>query len=457
MIERVLVVDDDALDGELMVEMLSSVDDSLEVVSAGSGTEALELMEKVSFDVVFTDLAMPGMNGIELLEHLKAGWSSVDVVMVTGNSDIPVVVEAVRKGCFDYLVKPVRVEQVEILLHRLEEHRRLVEENAYLRRETAACGDDDGIIGASGTLQAVYAQACLVAPTDATVLIEGESGTGKELFAALIHRRSCRKDGPFIRVNCAALSESLLESELFGHEKGAFTGAHATRRGRFELADGGTIMLDEITETSPKLQAELLRVVETREFERVGGSRTIRVDVRIVATTNRNMEEEVEKGNFRADLFYRLNVVPLKLPPLRERKEDIALLCNHFLERFAGRLGRPVPVISPEALRMLEEYTWPGNVRELENMMQRLVILCGNGRIDVDDLPPYLRREVVRCVERKQPVTLEEIEREAILTALKEEGWNRTRAARRLNISTRTILNKLKKYMEEGYVHEKVS
>jgi transcriptional regulator with PAS, ATPase and Fis domain len=294
-----------------------------------------------------------------------------------------------------------------------------------------------------------------VAATDATVLLQGESGTGKELVCRLIHGSSPRRGGPFIRVNCAALSESILESELFGHEKGAFTGAHAARPGRFELAHRGSMLLDEITETSEKLQAELLRVIEEKEFERVGGTQTISVDVRIIATTNRDLAREVSEGRFREDLYYRLNVVPLVLPPLRERGDDVALLSRHFARKFARRLGKPCPKLHEDVVATFSRYPWPGNVRELENLMQRLVIMDERGTIEPDDLPDYLAGggALSRRGELWGP-TLADVERQFILKALREANGNRQRAAAKLEISTRTIRNKLSRYRTEGYLKE---
>jgi len=458
MISRVLIADDEAMDRELMEEFLRALDMGLEVRAAADGEEACRLIGRGGFDVIFTDLKMPGKDGLEVLERARAARPPAEVVIVTGHGDVPTAVEAMKKGSFDYLVKPVSVDQVEALMKKLEEHRRLVEENRYLHAELAAATAGSQIVGQSPAIKDACARAVQVAATDATVLLQGESGTGKELVSRLIHNCSPRRDGPFIRVNCAALSESILESELFGHEKGAFTGAHATKPGRFELANGGTLLLDEISETSAKLQAELLRVIEQKEFERLGGTRTIRADVRLITTTNRNLAEEVAEGRFREDLFYRLNVVPLRLPPLRERDGDVELLCRHFAARFARRLGKRRPKLAPQAMEALKRYRWPGNVRELENLMHRLVILDADGLIGLDDLPDYIRTGGPRF--GRQPVwgpTLEEMERQMIMQALREANGNRTRAAERLNISTRTIRNKLKKYAAEGHPLEEFS
>ncbi len=448
MIRKVLVADDEAMDRQLMEEMLHGLDAGLEVRTARDGAEACRLIDEDCFDVVFTDLRMPNKCGLEVLQKARAADPPSEVIIVSGYSDVPTAVSAIKGGGFDYLLKPICVEQVEALVGKLKEHRRLVEENRYLHAELAGSAE---IVGQSAAIKGLCAKAAHVAATDATVLLQGESGTGKELVSRLIHKSSPRRSGPFIRVNCAALSESILESELFGHEKGAFTGAHAWKPGRFELADGGTLLLDEITETSEKLQAELLRVIEQKEFERVGGTRTIRVDARIVVTTNHDLAKEVAERRFREDLYYRLNVVPLVLPPLRQREGDVEVLTAHFAARFARRLGKPCPRIEPAVMERMRRYPWPGNVRELENLLQRLVIMDADGAISLDDLPDY-----VSC-SRRQPGrpgedagTLEEIERAVILKAIEEAGGNRTRAAERLDISTRTIRNKLKKYVADG-------
>jgi len=451
MIQKVLIADDNRTDRELMQEIVHALDEGIETATAEDGRQACALLESDCFDVIFTDLKMPGKGGLAVLEKAQGSGQTTDVVMVTGHGDVPTAVEAMKKGCFDYLLKPISVGQVEVLLRKLRERRRLVEENTYLRSELAAregCGE---MIGESRHIQRAIAQALHVAPTDATVLLQGETGTGKELFCRLIHDSSPRRRAALIRVNCAALSESILESELFGHEKGAFTGAHRSRAGRFELAHGGTLLLDEITETSQKLQAELLRVIEEREFERVGGMRTIKVDVRIIATTHRDLAAEVREGRFREDLYYRLNVVPLTLPPLRVRGDDVRLLTEFFLAKFAAKAGKRVPAISPEAMEKLSRYSWPGNVRELENLIQRIVIMSGDGSIGAGLLPAYLDEGTPPALcHRAWGRTLEDVEKQAILAALEETGGNRTRAAERLNISTRTIRNKLKKYMAGG-------
>ncbi|MHC4787678.1 MAG: sigma-54-dependent transcriptional regulator [Planctomycetota bacterium] len=458
MIRKVLVADDEPMDRQLMEETLLALDGQIEVATACDGAEACRLLERDSFDLIFTDLKMPRRSGIQVLEKARSIEPAGEVVIISGHDDVPTAVEAMKKGSFDYLLKPICIDQVEVLVQKVREHRRLVEQNNYLRGELAAAGGTGEIIGNSAAIKDICAKARHVAGTDATVLLQGESGTGKELVSRLIHQASPRCKGPFIRLNCAALSDSILESELFGHEKGAFTGAHAAKPGRFELADGGSLLMDEITETSVKLQAELLRVIEEKEFERVGGTRTIRSDVRIIATTNRSLAEEVAEGRFREDLFYRLNVVPLRLPPLRERDGDIELLSDHFACHFAKRLGKPCPELTPEVAEEFRRYPWPGNVRELENLVQRLVIMDCDGVIDLVDVPDCMRRSAaVPGGGVPFGPTMEEMERQLIFETLHQVDGNRTRAAEKLDISTRTIRNKLKKYEAEGYREENYS
>ncbi len=453
MLERILIADDNAMDRQLLAELLGSADDNIEVLTASDGVGACTLLEKEGFDVVMTDLKMPGCDGLEVLKKVKSFDPAIEVVLISGYEDVSSAVEAMKSGAFDYLVKPLELDHVLVLLEKLRERLRLLNENKYLHAELGAYSGNGNIVGQSRVMEELCRQVRHVAGSDATVLLQGESGTGKELISHLLHRCSRRRDKAFIRVNCAALSESILESELFGHEKGAFTGAVSSRHGRFELADGGTLLLDEISETSEKLQAELLRVIEEKEFERVGGSKTISVDVRIIATTNKDLAVEVSEKKFREDLFYRLNVVPLYLPPLRDRQGDIELLSKFFVEKFSERLGKPAPEIDERVYSKFRSYPWPGNVRELENLMQRLVIMDVDGVLDPADLPPHLLEG--SALTRKDEGmlwggTLEDMERRLILQTLKRTGGNRRETARRLGISTRTIRNKLKAYEEAG-------
>lgn len=458
MIDRVMVVDDEPADRELMSEVLLTVNERMTVKKAPDGQQACRLLQDADFDAVFTDLRMPARDGLDVLECAQSSSQPTEVIIVTGFGRVPTAVEAMKKGCFDFLLKPITVEKVEVVLDRLDRNQKLVEDSAYLRSRFDSANCTKGIVGKSEPFRQACAQAIQVSATDATVLLQGESGTGKELIARLIHESSGRSEKPFVRVNCAALSQSLLESELFGHTKGAFTGADSPRVGRFEMADEGTLLLDEITETSPKLQAELLRVIEAREFQRVGSSKTIKVDTRIVATTNRDLAAEVASGEFREDLYYRLNVVPVKLPPLRKRQGDIELLSRYFAEKLAEKVGKEPPELTERALEKFRRYPWPGNVRELQNLMERLLILDDDGNITVEDLPAYLDGQgVCKKEERPRGYTLEEMERRAILEALCETGGNRTRAAERLGISARTIRNKLNKYRQDGCLPEEFS
>ena len=459
MLRRILVADDEQMDRQLMQESLLALDAGLDITLAHDGEEACGLLEDGAFDLVFTDLKMPRRDGLHVLAKSKEENPGAEVVIVTGHGDVGTAVTAMKRGSFDYLLKPICVDQLEVLLGKIREHRRLIEENRYLQQELAQSDGAPDIVGESTTLLDVCRRAVHVAGTDATVLLEGESGTGKELVSRLIHQSSTRRDSAFIRVNCAALSESILESELFGHEKGAFTGAHASKPGRFELAHKGTLLLDAISETSEKLQAELLRVIEEKEFERVGGTQTISVDVRIITTTNRDLAKEVREGRFRGDLYYRLNVVPIVLPPLRDRGDDVGLLARHFARKFARRLGKSCPALPDSTLALLRRYPWPGNVRELENLMQRLVIMDCDERVGTDDLPDYVRGNghSTHNDEEVWGPTLADVERQFILRVLREADGNRTEAARRLDISTRTIRNKLNTYREEGLLAENLS
>jgi DNA-binding NtrC family response regulator len=455
MIRKALVADDEPMDRELLQEGLGCVGADIEVLTACDGAEACELAESQEFDVVFADLCMPRKDGIDVLKRVSGISPGTEVVIVTGHAEVPTAVKAVKMGCFDYLQKPITVDEVEEVIQRLNRCRG-PEEGTLDIGQGPVASDKNELIGRSAAFRRVCNCALQVAPTDATVLLQGESGTGKELLSRLVHRASSRADGPFIRLNCAALSDSLLESELFGHTKGAFTGAHEARPGRFELADGGTLMLDEITETSEKLQAELLRAIEEKEFERVGGTSTIEVDVRIIATTNRDMEEEVSEGRFREDLYYRLNVVPIDLPPLREREGDIPLLARYFARRFSRQLGRRCPEFTPDAIRKLEAHSWPGNVRELQNLIQRVLIMRNGTSLCAEDFPARLSEPGARFSEQHGdgPRTLEEIERHAILKSIEEADGNKTLAAEKLGISARTVWNKLKKYKNEGVLPE---
>jgi two-component system response regulator AtoC len=438
---KILVVDDEAIIRDSLRDWLSDV--GHQVLTAEDGFQALKMIEKEKPGIAIVDLVMPGMDGIELLKRAKEISPSIEVIIVTAYGSIPTAITAMKEGAYDYIEKPFCPEKAELLIERLVEHQGLLEENISLHQRLEERYRFENIIAKSPKMQQVIEVIKVVAKSNATVLITGESGTGKELVARAIHSQSYRKDKPFIAVSCAALPESLLESELFGHEKGAFTGAHAQRRGKFEIANRGTLFLDEIGEMSANIQVHLLRVLEEKEFTRVGGNELIKVDVRVISATNKDMKKAVANGPFREDLYYRLNVVTIELPPLRERKEDVPLLAQHFLRKFAVENQKEITDFSPEASDFLLKYNWPGNVRELENAIERAVILAKNSYIDADDMP----QENLQLVQ-SAPVgkSLEEVEKEHILNILKESGGNYSKAARILGISRITLYNKAKAY-----------
>ena len=445
---KALVIDDDPLSREFLVEALET--SGYRVVQAPDGEEGMQHLRSRDLDLVITDLRLPGMDGIEVVCRTKDALPDIPVVVLTAYGSVSTAVEAMRSGAEDFLLKPVSPEQLEVVLARTESMCELKRENKVLKARLEPSSPRKGVlIGENSRLMATVALAERVAATNATVLIRGESGSGKELIAILLHEQSKRSQGPFIQVNCAALTESLLTSELFGHEKGSFTGAIARKEGRFELAQGGTLFLDEIGEIPLEVQAKLLRVLETGDFERVGGTATLRADVRIVAATNRNLEQAISEGRFREDLYYRLNVVPVNLPPLRERLDDISLLAAHFLRRYRREHGGPVMELSTSALATLRSAEWPGNVRELANCIQRAVIVCNGPVIE----PVHLGLPDAEKLEDKAiPVgmTLEELERKVILKALDLTDWNRTRAAESLGVTARTLSNKLKTWRTRG-------
>lgn len=456
-IERILVVDDDQLSREFLIEALKNL--HLEVLEASSAEQGLGLLKKEMPDAVLSDLKMPGMDGLQFLNKVREVSSQVPFILITAHGTIEVAVAAMKSGATDFLLKPVSSDALELAVRRIAENRKMLRENEYLRNEVQGAQE---FIGKSPAIQTVIQEVQKVARTKATVLVTGESGTGKERIAHLIHYASPRAQKPFIRVNCAALSEHLLESELFGHERGAFTGAVQKREGRFELADGGTLLLDEIGEIPMPLQAKLLRVLEEEEFERVGGTRTLKVDVRVIATTNRDLAAEVKKGRFREDLYYRLHVVPIQIPSLRARREDIEPMAQHFLSKFASQYGSKVQGFSGPALEALRAYDWPGNVRELENLTQRLAVRDLGTLVQAEHLINDLRASgPVASAESTQDVmaeankllsgrTLDDIEREVILNTLELTDGNKTEAARILGVTARTLSNKLKLYREQG-------
>jgi len=442
---RILVVDDEPAQRELVGGFLRK--HGFDVVEAGGGREAVARFKQEAFDLVLTDQRMPDLSGLEVLEAVRSTSPETAVVIITAYGTIETAVSAVKAGAADYLTKPLNLDDLLHRVHQVRERQRLVAENRELREALAERHRVEGIIGDSGRMQEVLSLVRRVAPSDATVLIRGESGTGKELIARALHYASPRAAGPLVKVNCAALAESLLEAELFGHEKGAFTGAVASRKGRFELADGGSIFLDEIGDLPPHLQVKLLRVLQEREFERVGSSRPIKVDVRLLAATHRNLEALVREGRFREDLYYRINVVTIVLPPLRERREDLPPLIEHFLRAFAGKNGKTVRGLTREAREALLRYDYPGNIRELENLMERAVVLTRDDVIGVEDLPLTLETPPPGGGEGAGLIAaVEGLERRMIREALAKADGTQTRAAELLGISERVLRYKLRKY-----------
>ncbi len=419
-----------------------------QVREAASGEEALDLVRGEVFDLVITDLRMAQANGLDVLRATKAASPQTEVIVLTGHGTIESAVEAMRLGAFHYVTKPYNSQEMLLTVEKALERHRLVREVRNLREQVRSRFGFESILGKSPQMQRLLDQVAQVARTEATVLIEGESGTGKELIARAIHANSARAEGPFVPVNCAALPETLLESELFGHIKGAFTGAGTTRKGLFEEADRGTILLDEIGDTTLAMQAKLLRVLQDGEIRRVGSSTAIRVDVRVLAATNKSLQEMVRAGSFREDLFYRLNVVSLRVPPLRERRDDIVDLAHHFLQHSRERLGKDVAGFAREALELLQRHPWPGNVRELENAVERAVVLCPENRIRPEDLPPTVRdRSAAAIAAGGYPgLPLRDAEREHILATLRESQGNQAKAAELLGIGRNTLWRKLKEY-----------
>jgi len=453
-IEKVIVLEDDAIVRKNLENHLRRR--RYDVACAGTIAAAQEFLDKDSFDVIFLDVRLPDGDGTELLKALQTRAQKPLVVITTGFGSIESAVECMKNGAFDYLIKPFSNEQIEVILHKAEEFTQLLKVNAFLSRESEDSHQE--LLGQSKAMEGLRQLIRKVARTQATVLIQGESGTGKELVARALYRESPRAKAPFIRVNCAAIPENLIESEFFGHEKGAFTGALNKREGRFELAHGGTILLDEISEVSPNVQAKLLRVLQERELERVGGNRTIQVDVRVIATTNRNLAQSVEKKEFRQDLFFRLNVVPIAVAPLREHPEDVPLLAEDFMRRFGRKHGVHVRGFSEDGLRVMRAHSWPGNVRELQNVVERAVILCGeSGVLEPEHLGLALGGAMSpagatagNSEAASDLATLAELEKRHILAMVNHCKGNRTQAAKMLGVSIRTLRNKLHEYDGTG-------
>ncbi len=442
-VENILIVDDEPLVRDLLKEVLER--EGYQVDLAKDGLSALKFIQENFFDVVITDMKMPKMDGLSLLKEIKRFSPSTLVIVITAYGSIENAVEAMKQGACDYLTKPILPEQIKVTIKKVSKYHNLLRENRYLRSEVEHLYRGSQLIGESPPMKNVYKMIAKAAPSESTVLIYGETGTGKELASRAIHFMSPRRKKPFIKVNCAALPTELLESELFGYEKGAFTGALEKKEGRFELAHTGTLLLDEISETSPEFQAKLLRVLQEKEFERVGGTKTIKVDVRIIATTNQDPKEAVKKGKIREDLYYRLNVIPIYMPPLRERKEDIPLLVDYFLKKYSHQNGKRIKGVTKECLEMMENYHWPGNVRELENAIQRAVVISESEYLKPKDL--FLRiEENFETLFSLDNLTLEEMEKKLIKYTLQKVKGNKTKAAELLGVSVRTIHNKIKKF-----------
>ena len=443
---RVLVVDDERPTRLLMEKELPRA--GCVIGTAESGEEALEKVQAQEFDVILLDLKMPGIGGMEALRRIRDSGSSAEVVVLTGHPDVATAIEAMKLGAYDYLTKPFKLAEVEVVLRRAAERQRLARENTALRRMVAQQSAPPLVLGRSPGMLAVLRTVERIAGSEANVLIEGESGTGKGLVAQAIHQQSPRARGPFLAINCSGFQDQLLESELFGHERGAFTGATGLKQGLFEVAGQGTLFLDEVAEMSPAMQAKLLQVLDSREFRRVGGTRVHRADVRIIAATNKDLAQEVEAARFREDLYYRLNVVSLAIPPLRQRKQDIPLLIEHFLKQFGTGYTRKT--LSPEALQLLTDYAWPGNVRELGNLVERLVILTPGDLIGPEDLPPAFRAsQGAPLLPPRGPVSLAEMERAHVARILAETGGRKLQAARLLGIDIKTLNKKIKDYRIE--------
>lgn len=445
---KILIVDDEEYTRDGLQTMLEFKNKDLQIFTAGDGNQALEVLENEDIEIVLTDLRMQGMDGMTLLANIKNDYPETDVILMTAFATIDSAIAAMKSGAADYIQKPIQTEELSLLIERLLMHRSLISENTRLKEEIEEKYSFEKIIGRTEPMMKVFKKIRLVAPTKSTVLITGESGTGKELIAAAIHYNSTRKNKPFIKVNCGAISSTLLESELFGHEKGAFTNAFKQKQGRFELASGGTILLDEISETSLDFQVKLLRVLQEQEFERVGGTETLRVDVRVICTTNKDMETLVAEKKFREDLYYRLNVIQINVPPLRERKEDIALLTDFFIEEFCSENGKEKYTLTPKALTHLQNYSWPGNVRQLKNVIEGIVVMSPSKIITPKNIPEEIRLGTSedKYIRLRPGATLREAEKDLIKATLEECGGNKAQAARILGLGRKTLYRKIEEY-----------
>jgi DNA-binding NtrC family response regulator len=448
-IATVLLVDDDA--GHRTMLKVNLLNNGFKVLEATDGDEVLPVLSTNDVDIILLDLKMSRMDGLSTLTALLQAAIHIPVIVITAFSSVESAVQAMKNGAFDYITKPVDINELTLIISRALNFKTLSEENKALKSRLNEHYTFDNIIGASPAMQSMFATLEMVAPTDATVLITGESGTGKELIANALHHNSPRAAAPFVKLNCAALHENLLESELFGHEAGSFTGASARRKGRFELAHRGTLFLDEIGDMSMATQAKILRVLQEGEFERVGGNDTVQVDVRLLAATHKDLQAMVKEGTFRQDLFFRLSVVPVHLPALRERSIDIPELTSFFLNRYAEKNRKDIKGVHPEVLHLLMQYNWPGNIRELENTIERAVILCLSEQITPHELPPQffsetIRNNIARPAPTNEDFTLRDMEREVIKATLDKTGNNKSLTAKKLGIARQTLLNKIKEY-----------
>jgi two-component system response regulator HydG len=445
--QSILIVDDDSAHRLMLQKLIGGW--GYDVLEAEDGSIAVEEVRRRAFDLILMDIRMLNVSGIEALEQIKIINPAIPVIIMTAYASVETAVNALKKGAYDYLTKPLDFDELKMAIARATEHTHLRKENEYLKGRLGEQFDRQNMIGRSASMVKLLDSVAQVAATEATILITGESGTGKEMIANAVHYNSQRRDAPFIKINCAALTETLLESELFGHEKGSFTGADRRREGKFRQADGGSLFLDEISEMSPAMQVKLLRVLQERELTRVGGAEVIKINVRVIAASNKDLKKEIEKGRFREDLFYRLNVVALLVPALRDRKEDIPLLAQHFLQLFAEKNSKKIKGFTPQAMEKLLKYAWPGNVRELMNAVERAVVLSRAEYLDADELALLMADNLT--IEEGQSraqenVPLEEVEKRTILEALNLTRGNKSEAARRLGITRKTLRAKLEKY-----------
>lgn len=438
---KIVIVDDEEIVRNSFSDWLRDL--GYCVFEAGTGIESLKIIEREKPDIAIVDLIMPGMDGIEVLKRIKEICHGIEVIIMTAYGTIPTAINAVKAGACDFIEKPFCPEKVEILIEKIIEHKKIVEENISLRQRLDERCNFENIVYKSTKMQRVVELVKAVSKSNANVLITGESGTGKELIARAVHNYSYRQNKPFVAISCAALPETILESELFGHEKGSFTGAHIQRKGKFEIADSGTLFMDEIGDMSINIQVYLLRVLEEQKFTRVGGNDLVKVDVRIISATNKNLKESIAKGKFREDLYYRLNVVNIELPALRQRTEDIPLLARYFLKKFAAENKKEVNDFAPKVMDILLKYEWPGNVRELENAIERAVVLTRTNIINTDDLPQQTKRSTDLVTSRE---SLKEVEKKHIINVLRESDWNYSKTAAILGISRVTLYNKIRVY-----------